>query len=83
MIPNTSAFAAFTRNGSSAPPAPRSFIAFHSPGAMNPTPPITNALNSDERYHLRGSASEGGCEVGSVSSCSTDGALASEGSAIV
>lgn len=53
MSANTSAFAALTRYGSRAPPAPRAFMAFHRPGAMKPTIPMTNALNSVVRYQVR------------------------------
>jgi hypothetical protein len=44
--------AALTRNCISAPPAPNKFIAFHKPGAMKPTPPITNALKRVVWYHV-------------------------------
>lgn len=53
MTPKTRALAAFTRYGSWAPPAPRLLIAFHRPGARKPTPPITKALKSVVRYHVR------------------------------
>jgi hypothetical protein len=46
-------FAALTRNGDSAPPAPSEDMAFHSPGAKNPTAPITKALKSVLRYQIR------------------------------
>ena len=74
MIPNTRALAAFTRYGSSAPPAPRSFIAFHKPGAMKPTLPITKALNNVDRYHLFGTSSvevelDVGSDASSIEAC--------------
>lgn len=69
MMPKIKALAAFTRYGSSAPAAPRSFIAFHSPGARNPTPPMTKALKKLERYHFRGTVSvDGALDVGSDTS---------------
>ena len=42
----TKALAALIKYGDSAPPAPREFIAFHSPGARKPTPPMIKALKS-------------------------------------
>lgn len=53
LRPKTSALAALIKKGSCAPPAPKAFIAFHKPGAVNPTPPITQALKSVPRYHTR------------------------------
>ena len=53
LNPKTNAFAALIKNGDSAPPAPNEFIAFHRPGAMNPTPPMTKALKRVVWYHVR------------------------------
>lgn len=53
LRPKTSALAALIKKGSCAPPAPKAFMAFHNPGAVNPTPPIIQALKSVPRYHTR------------------------------
>lgn len=53
LNPKTKALAALIRYGDSAPPAPREFIAFHRPGARNPTPPMMKALKSVLRCQTR------------------------------
>ena len=53
LRPKTRALAALIKKGSCAPPAPKAFMAFHNPGAVNPTPPIIHALKSVPRYHTR------------------------------
>jgi hypothetical protein len=58
------------RYGDSAPPAPREFIAFHSPGARNPTPPMMKALKSVLRCQTLFS--------GKVETSSSDGDFALE-----
>lgn len=71
LSPKTSEFAALIKNGDWAPPAPREFMAFHNPGAMKPTPPITKALKSVVRYHVLFSVDDGelSTDTVAVASC--------------